>query len=103
MLILYVKKEESVKEYPLNLTGPLDIKALPGHCYTLRDPDTGQAPEGMVIKRLGDDLEIRVNDTPVVTLARFFQEDDPDPSVFSTDGSYAPPEEMMVSGDAPAP
>ncbi|MCG8619746.1 MAG: cadherin domain-containing protein, partial [Desulfobacterales bacterium] len=100
MLVLVEKlKDNQILEYPLDqLNG---IMARPGAVYTIKDVETGQPPEGLVLKRKGKILEIEVEGDEVARIDDFFTEESD--TLFSADGSFTPPEDMTIPSSLEAP
>ena len=84
MLIIIEKRQDNtIVEYAFKELS--SIKAHPGSVYTIKDTQTDQLPEGLILKRDGDDLEIEVTKDSIVKIEKFYGEDAN--TLFSTDGS----------------
>ena len=100
MLVLIEKqKGNQVVEYPLDPS--VIITAEPGAIYTIKDTETGAPPEDLVLKKKGETLEVEVDGETVAQVEEFFAAESD--TLFSADGSEAPPDDMAVAGDLAVP
>ncbi len=100
MLVLIEKqKGNQTVEYPLESS--IIITAEPGAIYTIKDTETGAPPEDLVLKKKGEVLEVEVDGETVAQVEAFFAAESD--TLFSADGSEAPPDDMAVAGDLAVP
>ena len=100
MLVLIEKqKDNQVVEYPLDLS--ITISAEPGAVYMIKDTETGDPPKNLVLKKKGETLEVEVDGKTVAQVEAFFVAESE--TLFSADGSDAPPDDMAVAGDLAVP
>ncbi|ABM04553.1 cadherin domain protein [Psychromonas ingrahamii 37] len=83
------------KQQTLALLELQTLTASMGAVYTLVEQDTQQAPEALVLKRKGDDLEIEVEGDLVAHIDGFYSAEMN--ATFSADGTVTPSEGMAVS------
>ncbi|MGL1932325.1 MAG: hypothetical protein OCC45_11250 [Desulfotalea sp.] len=94
MLVL-VEKTKGLKPVEHMLDQSFNLTVTPETTYLVKDAETGAVPDGLVIKRKGDDLLIEVNGEEVASIDGFYGENIE--SVFSADGSFTPVDAMYVS------
>jgi hypothetical protein len=83
------------KQQTLALLELQTLTASMGAVYTLVEQNTQQAPEALVLKRKGDDLEIEVEGDLVAHIDGFYSAEMN--ATFSADGTVTPSEGMAVS------
>jgi len=91
-ILIEARSNGRVIEYPL--TQGQAVLARPGATYTLLDQTTQQLPEGLVLKRDGEDLDLVVDQISVAHVSDFYANDTD--AIFSVDGSTAPSDNMTI-------
>ncbi|MGL1932049.1 MAG: hypothetical protein OCC45_09835 [Desulfotalea sp.] len=71
------------------------FQAEPGSVYTIQEPKSAKVPENLLLRKDGSDLLVEVDGKEVARIENFFAKEVD--TTFSTDGSYAPTDTMMVS------
>ncbi|MGL1932323.1 MAG: cadherin repeat domain-containing protein [Desulfotalea sp.] len=90
-----MEKTKGLKPVEHMLDQSFNLTVTPETTYLVKDAETGAVPDGLVIKRIGDDLLIEVNGEKVASIEGFYGENIE--SVFSADGSFTPADAMYVS------